>query len=221
MTEQFICREISIPRTEVLRYLGYGRSAPDDGVSRLLDSCIEEFTSIASYTACRVRTGVSISGETVDLGPLSVKSRGLCRNLSGCNQALLFAATVGAQPDRIIARYRQCSPARAVVLDAVGSAAVEAWCNLLCGQWRSEFAAAGLHLRPRFSPGYGDFPLSSQRELLLILDAAHRAGISLTDTSMMVPRKSVSAVVGLGAEGCTTADHDCEGCGKKDCAFRR
>lgn len=221
MIEQFTAGNVIIPPSEVLRYLGYGRSRPDAGVSGMLQSCIDEFQSIASYRACRLLAGVSLEENAVVLEGLRIKSRNLRRSLDGCGRAIIFAATAGVQPDRMIERYRLLSPARAAVLDAVGSAAVEAWCNQLCEQWRAEFDSAGLLLRPRFSPGYGDFPIDVQSRLLALLDAPRHAGISLTDASMMLPSKSVSALVGLGVQGCTSAGQDCERCNMRGCAFRR
>lgn len=221
MIEQFSADNVIIPPSEVLRYLGYGRSRPDAGVSGILQSCINEFQSIAAYRACRLLVDVLVEDEAVVLAGLRVESRSLRRNLDGCGKAILFAATAGVQPDRMLERYRLLSPARAVVLDAVGSAAVEAWCSQLCEQWRAEFSDSGLRLRPRFSPGYGDFPIETQSGLLRMLDAHIRAGISLTDTAMMLPTKSVSAVVGLGLQGCASRKQDCDRCNMKNCAFRR
>ena len=91
----------------------------------------------------------------------------------------------------------------------------------------------GWGLRPRFSPGYGDFPLEYQRELLGVLDAAKRIGLTLTDSLLMAPSKSVTAVIGVyeAADmpgGCGRGEdltgrgaHGCAGCGKEDCAYRR
>lgn len=221
MIEQFSAENVIIPPSEVLRCLGYGRSRPDAGVSGMLKSCIDEFQSIASYRACRLLADVTLEEGAVVLEGLRIESRRLRRSLDGCGRAIIFAATAGVQPDRMIERYRLLSPARAVVLDAVGSAAAEAWCNQLCEQWRAEFGASELRLRPRFSPGYGDFPIGAQGGLLRLLDAPRHAGISLTDASMMLPAKSVSAVVGLGEQGCTGNEQDCDRCNMRDCAFRR
>lgn len=221
MIEQFTAGNVIIPPSEVLRYLGYGRSRPDAGVSGMLQSCIDEFQSIASYRACRLLAEVSFEENAVVLEGLRIESRSLRHSMDGCVRAVIFSATAGVQPDRMVERYRLLSPARAAVLDAVGSAAVEAWCNQLCEQWRAEFADTGLRLRPRYSPGYGDFPIDAQKQLLTLLDAPRHAGISLTGASMMLPSKSVSAVVGLGAQGCTSAAQDCERCNMRECAFRR
>ena len=100
--------------------------------------------------------------------------------------------------------------------DALASASAEAW----CARVNALLPADGLYLRPRFSPGYGDLPLDFQRTLLGVLDSQRKAGISLSESLLMVPQKSVSAIVGLGESGCTAPDSGCDICEKKDCEFR-
>lgn len=207
-----------VPVKNIYRYLGMGRAKPDPAVAALVEECMPAFVSAARCRACYVRLPVQIQGDTVDLGGLRAGSASLAKNLSGCGQAVLFAATLGAEEDLLRRRAGVDSPARALVLDAMGSAAIEALCDALCGGWARE--NPGLRLRPRFSPGYGDLPLDFQARLLAFLDSGRKAGITLSETLLMVPQKSVSAIVGLGESGCTSRFHDCEACGKKDCAFR-
>ena len=152
----------------------------------------------------------------VDLGVFFAPGRSLVKNLKGCDQAILFAATIGAELQR--KRAAVASPSRALVLDAMGTAAFESFCNALCDKWSREFS--GSFLRPRFSPGYGDLPLALQRPLLSWLDRGRKAGIYLTDALLMVPQKSVTAIVGIGQTGCTARLHDCTSCDKPDCGFR-
>lgn len=72
-------------------------------------------------------------------------------------------------------------------------------------------AATGLFLKPRYSPGYGDFALESQKEIFARLECAKRIGLTLTDTMLMVPFKSVTAVIGVtDAPTCTYVK--CRGC---------
>lgn len=84
-----------------------------------------------------------------------------------------------------------------------------------------EYLEKGLYLRPRFSPGYGDFPLSAQKEILDGLEAGKRIGITLTEGYLMMPSKSVTAVIGVSRTPAACTIEGCEACGKKDCAFRR
>ena len=73
----------------------------------------------------------------------------------------------------------------------------------------------------RFSPGYGDLPLETQRPLLQILDSGRRAGIVLSDTMLMIPSKSVSAIIGVGAPLASPPFSGCRSCSKVDCAYRK
>ena len=79
----------------------------------------------------------------------------------------------------------------------------------------------GLYLRPRFSPGYGDFSLSCQRAVLDALDAGKHLGIKLTDSFLMMPSKSVTAVIGVSQKPHRCDVKGCEACGKTDCLYRR
>lgn len=105
-----------------------------------------------------------------------VKSANLKKNLSGCDSVLVMAVTVGAEVDRLLARYGKLSVAKAVVMQAAAAAMVEAYCNELNAMWKKEYLEKGLYLRPRFSPGYGDFPLSAQKQILDGLEAGKRIG---------------------------------------------
>ena len=130
-------------------------------------------------------------------GDTCVDSHDLAVALRGCERVVLFAATVGHTIDRLIARYGKIAPSRALLLQAIGAERVEALCNRFCDELAKEARARGLATRPRFSPGYGDLSLELQRELFRILDCPRRIGLSLNQSLLMSPTKSVTALVGL------------------------
>ena len=107
--------------------------------------------------------------------------------------AALFAATVGPGTDRLIVKYNKLSPARAVVLQAMGAAAVEQWCDEVNAIITQKYGKT----RPRFSCGYGDLPLALQRKIFPALSVTQKIGITLTDGDLMIPSKSVTAIVGI------------------------
>ena len=109
---------------------------------------------------------------------------------------MLFPATVGAGVDRLIAIYNRLSPARAAVLQAMGAAAVEQWCDELNARITEEYGPS----RPRFSCGYGDLPLSLQRSIFPALNVTKNIGVTLTEGDLMMPSKSVTAIVGIKGE---------------------
>lgn len=203
----------------VFRYLGCG-TAPDPETAVLCQQLLPDFLSVLDCRACYREISLTVSGDTViPEGLAPIPGAALAGHLRGCSRALLFAATIGSGADRQRMRAQVTSPARALVLDALGTAAIEALCDRLCQAWQQQYAP--LVLRPRFSPGYGDLPLSLQGDLLGLLDSPRQAGITLTEGLMMLPHKSVSAIVGIGPEGCVAPVHDCAACSKTDCAFRR
>jgi len=110
---------------------------------------------------------------------------------------------------------------RAVILQAAAAAMIEEYCDRVCRELKAAYEAKGLYLRPRFSPGYGDFPLECQPYLLECVDGGKQLGIRLTGGYLMMPSKSVTAVMGLGRTPCGCEVKGCEACGKKDCAYRR
>ena len=211
--------DVCIDIAEALRYMGYKHAQPDQQTFALLQDCLSELKNAVSYTACLCAISISVRDDEIDFGFLQIKSRDLSKNLSGCDRAVLFAATIGAGADRLIAKYGKIQPSRALILDALGSAAIEGWCNLLNEQVRAIAQKNNRFLRPRFSAGYGDFPIAIQPQLLTALDARRKAGIYLTDSCMMLPTKSVSAVIGVSdrPKACKTG---CEICSQTECAYK-
>ena len=115
--------------------------------------------------------------------------------LRDCGKAILLACTLGAAYERLERIWRVRDLARAAVLDACGSALAEAGCEQAEAEIRQRYP--GVKMTKRFSPGYGDLSLRIQGELLRALDAEKRLGITLTESCLMIPSKSVTAIIGL------------------------
>ncbi|MEE0867159.1 MAG: vitamin B12 dependent-methionine synthase activation domain-containing protein [Clostridia bacterium] len=215
-------KEIEIQKGEVYRYLGYGKREPDEKVQAAVEKCILQIGSALNAKACRDKFEIRENdGENIDLGFTAVKSRSLARNLKNCSEIILFTATIGIETDRIINRYSPVSPSAAVIAQAVGTAYIEAWCDLLCSRFEKEEREKGNSLRPRFSPGYGDAPLEMQKSIFSVLDCSRKIGVSLSNSLLMLPSKSVSAIIGISKEQTDCAINGCEACAKADCPYRR
>ncbi len=209
--------EVTIPLADVLRYMGAKNAQADAALTALAEEGRALFQNAARYAACFVKLPVAIEGDTLDFGALTLGSKALARNLYGCGEAILFAATAGMEAERQRQRAAVTSPALALALDAAGTAGIEAFCDMLCEEWAKENEP--LLMCPRFSPGYGDLPLDAQAPLLNLLDARKLIGITLTETLMMIPQKSVSAIVGIGKAACAKIENGCAGCNQPDCVF--
>lgn len=215
-------QKVTITKKEVYRYLGYGKVFPSDEVSALIDKCVSEFNKSVNYKACYTRLNISVDeqNETIDFGFMQVKSHSLTINLRSCKSAYIFAATTGAMAERLIMKQNRLSALKGIVTDAVGSAAIEDFCDILNKMFESLSAKNGKFLRPRFSCGYGDFPLEFQPDILEFLDSSRKIGLNITDNLMMTPVKSVTAVIGI-SDLPTKCRTGCVSCEKTDCEYRK
>lgn len=207
---------------ETLRYLGYKGNEPDRQTLALVEECWRELELQAAkrvlyreFPLCFLPEG------EIDMGCFRTKSEALLRNLTDCDRVVLFAATLGAQTDNLIRRYTRLQMSKAVVMQAAAAAMLEDYCDEINEELKREYEKKGLYLRPRFSPGYGDFPLECQPEFLKGLEAGKRMGITLTDSLLMVPSKSVTAVIGVSRRKRECHIKGCESCSKTQCEFRR
>lgn len=193
MINTYSADSIEININEVLRYMGCSRDVADEKVVNLAKNSIDEVKPKLKLKACYEKFKISADGDKLDLGFTTVVSKDLKKNLRNCKEIFLFVATIGVEFDRLMWKYSLTSPAYATAIQAVGTAAIEEWCDKLCEHLRE---SAG-ELCPRFSPGYGDLPLNLQTEILNTLDCGRKIGVSLTDSMLMLPTKSVSAIVGI------------------------
>ncbi len=212
-----LTKNLSLPpvcRREVLRYAGCREETEEAAV--LLDACLAEAEPILKPGVCWLRLSVAVEHDVCQIGSVSIASRDLAKNLADCREVVVFAATVGPALDRLITRYGVVSPARAVLLQALGAERAEALCDVFCKELSEQ---TGMGLRPRFSPGYGDLPLETQRTIFSLLTPMRHIGLSLTESLLMSPTKSVTAFVGLTEEK-TQKANKCALCDKKGCVFR-
>lgn len=207
---------------EILRYLGYGRQEADPAVLSLIDACTDELSRSVSPKSIYFEYPLTVLEDgTVACAAFTAVSRNLSRNLKDCSRILLFAATLGTGADMLIHKYTRLQMSKAVVMQAAATAMIEEYCDSVNRALKAEYEKKALFLRPRFSPGYGDFPLECQRGIVSVLQTGKRIGLTLTDSLIMTPVKSVTAVIGISEKPGNCEIRGCEACGKTDCAYRR
>ena len=208
-----------LDRAEIMRWLHMTEdSAPE--LQAMLDTCIADLCrAVKPRTVWRLLP-VTHTESGVTLGALPLGGRDIAKHLAGCDNAILLAATLSSAADDLIRRAEHSDLMRAVMLDSAAGAAVEHVCNTLENDLRARFSAEYPYLTERFSAGYGDFPLSQQRDLIAMLDAPRKIGLTVTQNQMLLPLKSVTAVIGLSQQ--PTEDARRFGCGKScaECPYR-
>jgi hypothetical protein len=182
-------------RAEIFRYAGVKEA--DNTMTQFLEQCLHECKDCFSYKVCYTELPVECDGEFTRFGGIETYSQSLKRALGGCESVIVFAATVGIGIDRLIKKYSIASSSKAVMFQAIGAERIESLCDAFCDDLKNEFAQKGYELKPRFSAGYGDFPLECQREIFALLDDGRRIGLCLNSGLLMSPTKSVTAVIGI------------------------
>ena len=182
---------------EVYRYLGQKDPTPEVAaqVDRAVALGLPQFTYRALYRVLSLEEAEAFFGDLI-VGP------GVRRRLTGCTHLVVFAATVGHAFDRLLARESHKSASLALCLQALGAERIEGLCDAL-EVHLTEIYGESFLLRKRFSPGYGDFPLEAQKRIFSLL-GCENIGLTLCDSLLMSPTKSVTALVGL--EGRTHED---------------
>lgn len=214
--------EPSICKKEILRYAGCKDSA-DESLQFLLEECLKEVLPKLNYKVCYTELPLTITEDICDFGCMQLESKDLAKNLRGCENVLLFAATLGVEIDRLILKYGKIAPTKAVMIQAIGAERIESLCDVFCQEVQENLGVskdATVCLRPRFSPGYGDLLLETQKDIFQVLNCSKNIGLSLNDSLLMSPSKSVSAFVGIGIGMERKTGNKCMACKNTDCEYR-
>ncbi len=210
--------KVNIDLGLALRFLRVRKQLDSDSME-LINDALEEFENAVSYKASYRCFDIKVEDNKVYFEDyMTLESEKLAKNLKGCSCAFVFVATTSISVDRIISKHMNLRVSRAVILDAIGSAAVESFADLVCKTIQDE---NGINFRPRFSPGYGDLSLSCQGCVLGACDASRKIGVTLSNNNLMIPKKTVSAIAGVRSkdEVCEKASR-CELCDNENCLYR-
>lgn len=188
---------------EVLRY-SLCQGTEDARILAQANLAVEEVLSkgMIAYNVCyRVLPVTLKEDDELDFECISMKSRNLSDCIKGCQRAVFIVATIGQGVDRLIRKYNSTDSSKALFMQAVGAERVETMLDSFCEDF------ARIHklntgeiiegITPRFSPGYGDLPLAVQPEFLRIMDASRKIGVTINDSLLMSPSKSVTAIAGI------------------------
>ncbi len=184
--------DLPFNKKEILRYADCKELTPE--TEKMLNECIEETRNKLSYKICYCILPVKIKNKYIDFGIFSVTSGKLALNLKNCEKVIIFGATLGTEIDRLIMKYGKLSPTKALFFQGIGAAGIETLCDEFLKDIKNEL---NVNLKPRFSPGFGDLELTTQKDIFKVLDCSKKIGLTLNDSLLMSPTKSVTAFVGI------------------------
>ena len=206
---------------EALRYMGV-RGEPTTELMQLAQEAGTLLTKAANYRWRIVRLPLHGDRSALLLGELPLTGQSIRRHLDGCTEAILLCGTLGSGVDQLIRREMLLHPARALAVNGCAAALLEARLDDTCAKPAQTLHAENLTLTSRFSPGYGDVPLAVQKDFLAVLEAGKRIGLFASEENLLIPRKSVTAVLGLADHPVTGALAGCKTCALRGkCEFRR
>lgn len=217
---------LQIDPKETRRYAGLMKAADFDE-QKILDACQDARLLAAPKGIWQLYDYDCLTQEVKADPACTIKGAKIGAHLAGCSKVILMAATVGNEIEEAVTqRFTEGEYASSVLLDAAATTAVEQLADGMEKAIRPSAAAQGYQLRWRFSPGYGDWPIEQQPELIRLTHATE-IGISLSSSMMLIPRKSITAIIGLYKEdkmANTRTDHDlhgCSACDRVDCPSRK
>lgn len=190
-------KEIKSSKKEIIRYLGYrALHQPDEVIQKMIDDCISQMQEALRPNLVWDQFFLEVHDNKSIVGGEEIQSEKLAENLKGCSSVIMFAATIGSEVDKLIRVTNFTDPAKACVLQATGAMFVEEFVNSFNDKIEKESLLSGKKTRMRYSPGYGDLSLETQKLFFSFLNCS-KIGLTLMDTLIMAPEKSVTAFIGL------------------------
>lgn len=188
-----------VDRREVLRYLGYAGQPVDASLDGRIDDAVARCLAVSNPGfAYRVYPVDASHGDVRLVGTtLVLRGEDILAHLDGASECAVMVATAGLGNERELRRLSMLNGLDGMLFDAASSALAEAVADACNAQVVAEAKARGLFAKWRYSPGYGDLPLSLQPDIIRVLDADKRLGVVATDSHLLIPAKSVTAFIGL------------------------
>ncbi len=199
-------------RREAVRYMGGSGIQMNEQMESLMDDCEAEVLANANPKYLYIEKALPCEE--------LIKGKDIENHLDGCEKAIMMCATLGADIDKLIRVTQISDMAKAVVLDSFSSVAIEQVCSKVDELLAQKYE--GWNMTFRFSPGYGDYPIELQQDFLRMLDAPRKIGLTTNDNFLLMPTKSVTAVLGLSRNPVERKKRGCAICNMRGkCRFRR
>lgn len=213
----------SIDKAEAIRYLRYGSNIPDATISSIISECEQKLLDIINplYTYKVFDKSYSENGDLVipDYN-IALTGQSIKKHMINSDKIVIMCATLSGSTDNLIRLQQVSDVTSALITDALSNAAIEQVCDCVCDQIKQKLPEYSQ--TSRFSPGYGDLPLQLQKSILTVLDAPKRIGVTCSSSSLLIPLKSVTALIGLSENSQPQEKRNCMDCNLFDtCQYRK
>ena len=217
-------KHINIKDEEVLRYLEYKGQIIDDNLKETINQCknitkarINPRYTFRVYSIKKNKGIIEFEGSN-----LKLESRDLYNVLKDCNKCILMAATIGLDIEKDIRKYSFTELTKGIIIDSCATTAIEEVCDMVQEEVQNNILEDGQYTTLRYSPGYGDLPIEKNKDILNLINGQKEIGLTITTNGIMIPRKSVIAIIGISDNKLSQVKKSCKNCNNKDtCKFKR
>ena len=225
-SQENIISNVSLDKLEVLRYLGHNGQEIDSDLNLRINECIKETKNEIDtkyvYQIYDIKKDLNLNTVQFENTNLILKSKDISELLRDCDKCVLMCATLGFNIEKNIRRYSYNNLTKGIIIDACATTSIEEVCDLVQDSILDKIAKEEKSLTMRYSPGYGDLDISANRDILNVLDAHRKIGVTVTNTGIMIPRKSVVALIGITNKKIGKVKRTCENCSNRfNCEYRR
>ena len=220
---------INIDKNEVLRYLQYKNQNIDDDLNNIIDNCIHLTREVTNprytYKICTIdKEKTKACENTVFLKDECIKfeSKDIYNLLIDCDECILMSATLGLEIEREIRKLTYTELTKGIIVDACATTAIEEVCDIVQENMEKSLFDKGKYITMRYSPGYGDLSIDKNKDIINILNGQNRIGLTVSDSGIMIPRKSVVAIIGISNKEIKNRKRTCENCSNRhSCKFKK
>jgi len=214
---------MDINKNEVLKYLGYKNDIADNKTIAIIEECLHELHEISKPKYIYNIFDIETLGNSINFisTTLTLKGNNICAHLTSSEKCAVMAATLGIEVDKQLLINSSLNLTKAIIMDACATASIESLCETAQLKIKKQAQKLGLCITSRYSPGYGDLSIDVQPQIINVLDAYKKIGLSSTQNCILIPRKSVTAFIGLQNTENKNDKLKCLSCNFKDCSYRR
>ena len=220
---------VEIDKNEVLRYLQYKNQDIKSDLLDIIDQSIEETKKIINprfmmrkYSIKKKKLFDKKSQVILEGTNLILESNDVYDLLLECDECILIAATLGLEIEKEIRKLTYTDLTKGVIIDSCATTAIEEVCDILQDDIAKKLLKEDKYITYRYSPGYGDLPIDINEDIINLLNTSNKIGLTITKDKIMIPRKSVVAIIGISENKSTYKQKSCLECSNYNtCKYKK
>lgn len=220
---------INIDENEVLRYLQYKNQELSEDIKNQIQESIQLTKKTINPRYIYITYSIKKCENEEDKkivylkeGNIRFESNDIYNLLSECDECILMSATLGLEIEKEIRKLTYTDLTKGIIVDACATTAIEEVCDALQANIEKNLLKEEKYITMRYSPGYGDLSIEKNIEIINILNSQKEIGLTVTESGIMIPRKSVVALIGISKKRIKKLKRSCENCSNKhDCKFKK